>query len=379
MASRFIEEGEDVVKKVGAGMGMTGAIITDKVGDLVNYFTGIKSPSAVEAMNPVMEKVWGKNSNIPTTPTNQGQSFTGSTRYGVNNQGYGVEGKKQLGAPTGGEVEKFNLGIHNYKKENTNPKTVVSKTTPSIMGKTTSPGIAKESTGENWRPINDTQTMMNNRNSIISAAMEDAYAKQYGAGRTSYGFANPNEAEDTAKYAEALRNVSSPMKEIPEAAYKEGEVPYAGDVLKSGIGLNEARSEEARASARLHQANVGKVGAETKNIGLGNSQGEKFSQAVDRLSWTTVPDPDIPGQVKQVRDSEGGIRRAIEMGYTPPGGIKPPTPTNDATIIQRFLQDAKDNESQVPRMLQAMKARGIARKRLMESGINKDLLDFYKY
>ncbi|HHT9136823.1 MAG TPA: hypothetical protein ACFYEK_06190 [Candidatus Wunengus sp. YC60] len=338
MASRFIEEGEDVVKKVGAGMGMTGAIITDKVGDLVNYFTGIKSPSAVEAMNPVMEKVWGKNSNIPTTPTNQGQPFTGSTRYGVNDQGYGVEGKKQPGMPTAQEVEKFNYGIHNYKKD-TSPKTVVSKTIPSAVKKTTSPGIAKESTVENWRPINDTQTMMNNRNSIINAAMEDAYAKQYGAGRSSYGFANPNEAEDTAKYAEALRNVSSPMKEIPEAAYKEGEVPYAGDVLKSGIGLNEARSEEARASARLHQANVGKVGAETKNIGLSNKESKQRADEIKSLSVHTITD-DL-GQTKTVYDTGYGMEQ-----YNKLHGIPAPEPKTDADILAEARAKATRNPSQ---------------------------------
>jgi len=150
MASRFIEEGKDVLGKVGAGMGMTGALITDKVGDLVEYFTGVKSPSAVKAMNPVMEKVWGMGSKNPvTSPVNQGQTFSGSTRYGVNDQGYGVEGKKQPGSPTAGEVEKFNYGIHNYKKD-TNPKAVVNKTIPSApsAAKKTSllPELAKEPT-----------------------------------------------------------------------------------------------------------------------------------------------------------------------------------------------------------------------------------------
>jgi cell pole-organizing protein PopZ len=359
MASRFIEEGEDVVKKVGAGMGMTGAIITDKVGDLVNYFTGIKSPSAVEAMNPVMEKVWGKNSNIPTTPTNQGQSFTGSTRYGVNDQGYGVEGKKQPGAPTAGEVEKFNYGIHNYKKD-TNPKAVVSKTTPSAVKKTVSPGIVKESTGENWRPINDTQTMMNNRNSIINAAMEDAYAKQYGAGRTSYGFANPNEAEDTAKYAEALRNVSSTMKEIPEAAYKEGEVPYAGDVLKSGIGLNEARSEEARASARLHQANIGKVGAETKNIGLSNKESKQRADEIKSLSVHTVTDE--LGQTKTVYDTGYGMEQ-----YNKLHGIPAPEPKTDADILAEARTKAARNPSQRSKIKQYLLNNGFDPKAVDET------------
>lgn len=339
MASRFIEEGEDVFKKVGAGMGMTGALITDKVGELVNYFTGVKSPSAVETMNPVMEKIWGKKSNAPTAPTNQGQAFTGSTRYGVNDQGYGVEGKKQPGAPTAQEVEKFNYGIHNYKKENVGSPTV-NKTVSSGIKKNAVPNIVKTPTsGENWRAVNDTETMMNNRNSIINAAMEDAYAKQYGAGRSSYGFANPNEAEDTAKYAKALRNVASPMKEIPEAAYKEGEVPYAGEVLKSGIGLNEARAEEATASAGLHRANIGKVGAETKNIGLSNKESKQRADEIKSLSVHTVTDE--LGQTKTVYDTGYGIEQ-----YNKLHGIPSPEPKTDADILAEARTKAMRNPSQ---------------------------------
>jgi hypothetical protein len=336
MASRFLEEGEDVLKKVGAGMGMTGAMITDKVGDLVNYFTGIKSPSAVETMNPVMEKIWGKKSNAPATP-NTGQPFTGSTRYGVNSQGYAVEGSKQPGAPTGKEVEKFNYGIHNYKK---NPVTANNK----IANRSVSPTVpAKEnvSGGGNglWTPVYDKELETRNRESQISAASDEAYANLRYA--SSHG-ASP---EELAALTSAYQGSFKPATNVQEAAYKEGEVPYAGEVLKSGIGLNAARAEEARASARLHQANVGKVGAETRNIGLSNKESKQRADEIKSLSVHTITDE--LGQTKTVYDTGYGMEQ-----YNKLHGIPAPEPKTDADILAEARVKAIRNPSQRPRIRQ---------------------------
>jgi hypothetical protein len=149
--------------------------------------------------------------------------------------------------------------------------------------------------------------------------------------------------------------------------------PPGMNVTQANAAANMITAQAHAKTAETQAANT-KLDRETKN-----NPEEKFYQAADKLSWTTVPDPDIPGQVKQIRDYEGGMRKAIEMGHVPPAGIKMPAPMNDTTIIQRFIQDAKNNESQVPGMLQAMKTRGIGRKKLLDHGINKELLNYYKY
>jgi hypothetical protein len=152
-------------------------------------------------------------------------------------------------------------------------------------------------------------------------------------------------AEDASKYAAALSSASNPMKEIPEAAYREGEVPYAGDVLKSGIGFNEARSEEARASARLHQANVGKVGAETRNIGLSNKESKQRADEIKSLSVHTITDE--LGQTKTVYDTGYGMEQ-----YNKLHGIPAPEPKTDADILAEARVKAIRNPSQRPRIRQ---------------------------
>lgn len=336
MASRFLKEGEDVLKKVGAGMGMTGAMITDKVGDLVNYFTGIKSPSAVETMNPVMEKIWGKKTNAPTTP-NTGQPFTGSTRYGVNSQGYAVEDNKQPGVPTGKEVEKFNYGIHNYKK---NPVT----TNANISKRSVSPTApAKENAGGGgnglWTPVYDKELETRNRERQISAASDEAYANLRYA--SSHG-ASP---EELVALTSAYQGSFKPATNVQEAAYKEGEVPFAGEVLKSGIGLNAARAEEARASAGLHRASAGKIGVETAGLGLENKADRQKVKDIKDLSVHTVTDE--LGNAKTVYDTAYGIQQ-----YNKLHGIPEPEAKSDADIMAEAKAKILRNPSQKPRIRQ---------------------------
>lgn len=288
-----------------------------------------------------------------TAPPPGTQTFTGSTRYSTNPQGYAVEGTKQPGAPTAEEVAKFNYGIHNYKKDNGEiGKNISSAKKGSSKGLTISPvntppvnfvqgirgGLAswEQPEFEKTPPKSLQEAQIQNRDAIVTKAMRDV---------SSYLSKGDLSAEDASKYAAALSSASNPMKEIPEAAYREGEVPYAGDVLKSGIGFNEARSEEARASARLHQANVGKVGAETRNIGLSNKESKQRADEIKSLSVHTITDE--LGQTKTVYDTGYGMEQ-----YNKLHGIPAPEPKTDADILAEARVKAIRNPSQRPRIRQ---------------------------
>ena len=69
MASRFIEEGKDVLNKGVATLGLGGAHITDSVNNLLNYYAGIEKPqSAVKTMQSYFNRAWGINNNPAASP-----------------------------------------------------------------------------------------------------------------------------------------------------------------------------------------------------------------------------------------------------------------------------------------------------------------------
>lgn len=84
-----------------------------------------------------------------------------------------------------------------------------------------------------------------------------------------------------------------------------------------------------------------------------NDPREKYSAIVDKMSYTTVPDPDVPGGYKMVRDAKFGIEQAAKLGYLPPAGVPEQEPVTDENIIKRFAQLAQ----QQPRLKSTYRAK----------------------
>jgi hypothetical protein len=125
----------------------------------------------------------------------------------------------------------------------------------------------------------------------------------------------------------------------------QDDTEYKKEMLGLNKILNEAKIEEARAAAGLNRANIGKVGAETKNLGLEGRESKQRADEIKSLSVHTVTDE--LGQTKTVYDTGYGMEQ-----YNKLHGIPAPAPKTDMDILTEARTKAIRNPSQRSRIRQ---------------------------